>query len=180
MLSKHPARSAAASASLVGSDAAGPHIHSILPLVMMMMPFRDRPFSSHCMTQAAGLVCHPDQKLQMADSYQEGGLLLILIEGDGVLVCRCLSPCILPVGAAGLDGPDHLHGGQVIMVMSAGAGCKGVAGPEDRESSPHLQTFFNPCAVGASQGAKKLTSGKCVLLLRRPMIFHASLWSAIT
>lgn len=125
------------------------------------------------------MVCHPDQKLQMADSYQVGRLLLILTEGNGVLVCRCLSACIVPVGAAGLDGPDHLHGGQVIMVMSAGAGCKGVAGPEDRELSPHLQTFFNPSAVGASQGAKKLTSGKCVLLLHRPMIFHASSWSAM-
>ena len=86
MLLKHPAASAAASASLVGNDAAGPHIHDILPL-MLMMPFRDRPFGNHCMTQAAGLVCHPDQKLQMADSYQVGRLLLILIEGDGVLFC---------------------------------------------------------------------------------------------
>ncbi|CAK0770123.1 hypothetical protein CVIRNUC_003736 [Coccomyxa viridis] len=122
----------------------------------------------------------------MADSHQVGWLLRIVVGSDRVPVYRGLSPRILPVGAAGLDGPVHLHGGQIIMVMSAGVGCKGVARPKDWEIKPPPPEFLLSSAREHFERINQLfprhqeaDSREYMPLLRRPMIFHAPLWSAM-
>lgn len=71
-------------------------------------------------------------------------------------------------------------------MTSVGMGCKGIAGREDQGPSTPPECPPPFCGgknltrlVSSSGGTRKLAPGKCVLLPRRPMIFHACSRSAV-